>query len=272
MDRKFIAMFLATELLKEKVTTVGTMRNDRRDLPTELRPVSLKNAQPGTVRFAFTEDTTLVNNVSKKGKIVTVLCTQHCDMKVTDDKPDIILFYNSTKAGVDVLDKCIRTYSYYCAYYVESRPPSDSTECAPCIMAVDLIKMSTYMPNLESGHKGKNTEEGKFDPVLWIGLRRSSMVRALVIPVSGAIIYSFKMTVVLDIRQKQRAVIEFLCCENETVGNIDTRLKRMYGDAAVDRSTVSWWASRLSGERGHANSRDTPCSGTPCTARSPDNA
>ncbi|KAJ4426114.1 hypothetical protein ANN_26923 [Periplaneta americana] len=32
-------------------------------------------------------------------------------MKVTDDKPDIILFYNSTKAGVDVLDKCIRTYS-----------------------------------------------------------------------------------------------------------------------------------------------------------------
>ncbi|KAJ4430515.1 hypothetical protein ANN_19103 [Periplaneta americana] len=111
MDRKFIIIFLAKELLKEKVTTVGTMRSDRRDLPTELRPVSLKNAQPGTVRFAFAEDTTLVSNVPKKGKVVTVLCTQHCNMKVTDDKPDIILFYNSTKAGVDVLDKCIRTYS-----------------------------------------------------------------------------------------------------------------------------------------------------------------
>lgn len=113
-------MFLATELLKEKVTTVGTMRSDRRDLPTELRPVSLKNAQPGTVRFAFTEDTTLVSNVPKKGKVVTVLCTQHCDMKVTDDKPDIILFYNSTKAGVDVLDKCIRTYS--CCRGTRRRP------------------------------------------------------------------------------------------------------------------------------------------------------
>ncbi|KAJ4433067.1 hypothetical protein ANN_15324 [Periplaneta americana] len=77
MDRKFITMFLATELLKEKVTTVGTMRSDRRDLSTELRPVSLKDAQPGTVRFAFTEDTTLVSNVPKKGKVVTVLCTQH---------------------------------------------------------------------------------------------------------------------------------------------------------------------------------------------------
>lgn len=68
MDRKFISMSLATELLKEKVTTVGTMRSDRRDLPTELRPVSLKNTQPGTVRFAFTEDTTLVNYVPKKGQ------------------------------------------------------------------------------------------------------------------------------------------------------------------------------------------------------------
>ncbi|KAJ4435594.1 hypothetical protein ANN_18210 [Periplaneta americana] len=45
---------------------------------------------------------------------------------------------------------------------------------------VDLIKMSTHMPNLESGHKRKNFGGGEFDPVLWIGLRRSSMVRALV--------------------------------------------------------------------------------------------
>ncbi|KAJ4430937.1 hypothetical protein ANN_19530 [Periplaneta americana] len=35
------------------------------------------------------------------------------------------------------------------------------------------------MPNLESGHKVKNTGEGEFDSVLWIGLRRSSMVTAL---------------------------------------------------------------------------------------------
>ncbi|KAJ4436823.1 hypothetical protein ANN_16955 [Periplaneta americana] len=122
MDRKFISMFLATELLKEKVTTVDTMGSNRRDLPTELRPASLKNAQTGTARFAFTEDTTLISNVPKKGRVVTVLCTQHCDMKVTDDKPDIILFYNSTKAGVDVLDKCIRTYS--CCRGKRRRPMS----------------------------------------------------------------------------------------------------------------------------------------------------
>ncbi|KAJ4426366.1 hypothetical protein ANN_27180 [Periplaneta americana] len=49
---------------------------------------------------------------------------------------------------------------------VESRPPSHSTECAPCIM-------STYMPQRE------NTGGGGFNLVLWIELRRSSMVGAL---------------------------------------------------------------------------------------------
>ncbi|KAJ4441066.1 hypothetical protein ANN_10916 [Periplaneta americana] len=47
--------------------------------------------------------------------------------------------------------------------------------------------------------------------------------------------------------------------------------KRGRAVESVDRSTVSRWASRLSGERGQANIPDTPRSGTPCTARSPDN-
>ncbi|KAJ4428288.1 hypothetical protein ANN_24306 [Periplaneta americana] len=35
------------------------------------------------------------------------------------------------------------------------------------------------MPNLESGHNGENNGGGEFDLVLWIGLQRSSMMRAL---------------------------------------------------------------------------------------------
>jgi hypothetical protein len=42
------------------------------------------------------------------------------------------------------------------------------------------------------------------------------------------------MAAALDIRQKQRAVIEFLVCENDTVGNIHKRLQKVYGDDAVD--------------------------------------
>jgi hypothetical protein len=61
------------------------------------------------------------------------------------------------------------------------------------------------------------------------------------------------MAATLDVRQKQHAVIEFLFCEKETMGNIHKRLRNVYGVDAVDRSTVSWWARRLTGESGQAN-------------------
>lgn len=77
------------------------------------------------------------------------------------------------------------------------------------------------------------------------------------------------MAAALDVRQKQRAVIEFLFCENETAGNIHERLKKVYGDDAVDRSTVSRWAQRVSGENGHANIEDRRRSGRPHTAQTP---
>jgi hypothetical protein len=46
------------------------------------------------------------------------------------------------------------------------------------------------------------------------------------------------MAVAFDVRQKQRAVIEFLVCENETVGNIHKRLL-VCGEDTVDRSTAA---------------------------------
>ncbi|KAJ4438750.1 hypothetical protein ANN_14701 [Periplaneta americana] len=58
------------------------------------------------------------------------------------------------------------------AYTVESRQPSHSIECAPCIMAVDLIYVNI---NVEHGGRPqrKNTKGEGFDPVLWIEFRRS---------------------------------------------------------------------------------------------------
>jgi hypothetical protein len=46
-----------------------------------------------------------------------------------------------------------------------------------------------------------------------------------------------------DVRLKQRTVIEFLVAEKKSVTNIHRRLKNVYGDNAVDKSTVSCWAS-----------------------------
>lgn len=52
----------------------------------------------------------MVSHVPKKGKSVILISSMHHDAKIDKNtlKPDIILFYNDTKSGVDALDqKCV---------------------------------------------------------------------------------------------------------------------------------------------------------------------
>ena len=49
----------------------------------------------------------------------------------------------------------------------------------------------------------------------------------------------------MEVRQKQRAVIEFLVLEGETTSNIHKRLQNVYKDEALDFSTVYRWVRRL---------------------------
>ena len=46
-------------------------------------------------------------------------------------------------------------------------------------------------------------------------------------------------------RQKQRVVIQFLLSEGETAQNRSGRLKQVYGDGAIDYSTVTRWVKRI---------------------------
>ena len=46
-------------------------------------------------------------------------------------------------------------------------------------------------------------------------------------------------------QQKQRVVIEFLLSEGETAQNISRRLKQVYGDGAIDYSTVTKWVKQI---------------------------
>jgi predicted transposase YbfD/YdcC len=51
----------------------------------------------------------------KKGKSVILISTMHNQPKIDDTaenkKPEVILYYNSTKGGVDAIDKMVRSYS-----------------------------------------------------------------------------------------------------------------------------------------------------------------
>ncbi|XP_035983471.1 piggyBac transposable element-derived protein 1-like [Fundulus heteroclitus] len=111
-DNFFTSYELGQQLLKRKITMVGTVRKNKPELPPAL--LASKEREVFSSRFAFTPTTTLVSYLPKKNKNVVLLSTLHKDSDVSDRedrKPIIILDYNRNKGGVDNLDKVIGTYS-----------------------------------------------------------------------------------------------------------------------------------------------------------------
>ena len=84
-----------------------------------------------------------------------------------------------------------------------------------------------------------------------------------------------EMTSLLDVRQKQRAVIEFLVSEVEPPKKIFERLVKVYGDASIAYSTVKKWVSRIKDEEDHSSLsslQDRRRSGRPSSAVNPGNS
>ncbi|XP_067234874.1 piggyBac transposable element-derived protein 4-like [Chanodichthys erythropterus] len=108
-DNFFTSYGLGTELLQRKVRMIGTVRKNKPELPSAL--VTKKNRTCFSSLFAFTETHTIVSYCPKKRKNVILMSTAHKDAAISereDRKPTMILDYNSTKGGVDNLDKIFR--------------------------------------------------------------------------------------------------------------------------------------------------------------------
>lgn len=101
VDNFFTDCILAEELLKKKLTIVGTLRKNKPFIPSEFR--SSRDRETFSSLFGFQRDMTLVSYVPKKNKSIILLSTMHHEANVSRDKekkPDIILYYNETKGGV----------------------------------------------------------------------------------------------------------------------------------------------------------------------------
>lgn len=110
LDRFYTSVPLAEELAAERLTVVGTLNKNRRFLPSEL--TNPRGRQPGTSMFAFRNTVMLVSHCPKPKKVVLALSTQH-DRPMVDSKtkkPEVILYYNTTKGGVDVVDSMLESY------------------------------------------------------------------------------------------------------------------------------------------------------------------
>lgn len=110
-DNYFTDHELALSLLSKGLTIVGTVRKNKTFIPPEFHPRADRPSQSSV--FGFSKTTTLVSYVPKPRKAVVLLSTMHHDSSVDEanaNKPEIIMYYNSTKGAVDTLDQEVHQY------------------------------------------------------------------------------------------------------------------------------------------------------------------
>ncbi|GBP55934.1 ATP-dependent DNA helicase PIF1 [Eumeta japonica] len=109
-DNFFTSLLLAEYLKSKNTSIVGTVNRVRREIP-----IAVKTAKElYKTSLLKTGDTTLTVYQTKPNKNVLMLSTMHQDITISSSskkKPETVLFYNSTKYGVDVVDSMSRKYT-----------------------------------------------------------------------------------------------------------------------------------------------------------------
>lgn len=110
-DNWFSSLELVKELQKRKLTFVGTLRKNKREIPIEFLPN--RNREIGSSLYGFSDDITLLSYVPKQNKSVLLISSMHHEKSFDEEKnkPEIVCFYNSTKGGVDSMDQKCANYS-----------------------------------------------------------------------------------------------------------------------------------------------------------------
>lgn len=112
-DNWFTSVPLAKSLLLEpyKLTLVGTIRSNKREIPEELK--NTRSRPVGTSMFCYDGCLTLVSYKPKPSKMVYLLssCDEDGIISPTTGKPDMVMYYNQTKGGVDTFDQMCSTMS-----------------------------------------------------------------------------------------------------------------------------------------------------------------
>ena len=112
-DNFFTSVPLAKHLLENGLTIVGTLRQNKPDIPPLMK--ASKSREVHSTEFGFNGSITMVSYVRKKGKAVVLLSTMHHDKMVdensTKKKTEVITFHNKSKGGVDTMDQMVGTYT-----------------------------------------------------------------------------------------------------------------------------------------------------------------
>lgn len=133
-DNWFTSLSLVNNLKRKKLTYIGTIRKNRREVPSEF--VSQRRAESNSSLFGFKDDCTIVSYCERKKKPVVLLSSMHHDDAIDEStgelkKPVIISDYNRTKIGVDIIDQMIQNYNV-----------ARNTKRWPMVIFYDLLNIS----------------------------------------------------------------------------------------------------------------------------------
>ena len=108
-DNFFASISLARDLLKKKLTLVGTIRKNKPELPPQFTVA--KGRDITSTIFRFQNDAVIASYCPQKDCVVNTLLTIHSLPEIasnSDEKKfEVILYYNDTTSGVDILDRIL---------------------------------------------------------------------------------------------------------------------------------------------------------------------
>ncbi|UYV83356.1 hypothetical protein LAZ67_23000748 [Cordylochernes scorpioides] len=109
-DNWYTSYELAMELKKRNITLVGTLKKNKAIIPKNF----LLNGDIGVSQYGFDAmGVTILSYVPKQKKRVILLSSMHHEKYTEKDsnKPEIIVYYNYTKGGVDTHDQLCANYT-----------------------------------------------------------------------------------------------------------------------------------------------------------------
>ncbi|UYV83449.1 hypothetical protein LAZ67_23001049 [Cordylochernes scorpioides] len=151
MDNWFTSYSLALKLLQQyRLAIVGTLKRNKKEIPSEF--VISRGRNVHTSVFGFQSEMTLLSYKPKENKVILMLSTLHHDANIDDStgelkKPEMIMFYNMTKGGVDMMDEM--TARYNCARN-SRRWPNDLIE--------EMVKVRTVSGRMPCEIKEKASD------------------------------------------------------------------------------------------------------------------
>lgn len=110
-DNYFTSIECVDALGDRSLTYVGTLKKNKREIPPEF--LASPERRCGSTLYGFAGTTTLLSAVPKRNKAVILVSSMHHSIETGErkNKPEIVCYYNKTKAGVDLLDMKCAIYS-----------------------------------------------------------------------------------------------------------------------------------------------------------------